>query len=305
MKTILKTLILVLVISCNSSKANIQSVEKQNSSKKETKQEDKKIKVFFLAGQSNMDGRARANNLTSEDKSRIKKAQQNVTLYYNHQDLVPFQASKVADHIARKFEADTLFGPELFFGIKMSETYPNHKIVLIKRARGGMSLYGAWNPDWNEDKAELMNELKAPKLYSDFIAYAKEILKDRNPEEFELSGMLWVQGETDSGKRFGPLPAEAYKANLNKLIAGVRTEFSSPHLPFLIFQVGNGKVVEGMQDIAKADEYVSLIPQSNNKESKDYYQKNPPPIGHYVYESMKRIGVNFFEYYHNDYVFKK
>lgn len=304
MKTILKAVILVLVISCNSSKANIQSTGKQSIDNKEAKQDDKKTKVFFLAGQSNMDGRARAYNLTTEDKGRIKKAQQNVTLFYNHRDPVPFQATKVADHIARKFEADTLFGPELFFGIKMSETYPNHKIILIKRARGGMSLYGAWNPEWSEDKAKLMNELNAPKLYSDFISYAKSILSELEPNSYEICGMLWVQGETDSGKRFGPLPAESYEANLNKLIAGIRTEFALPNLPFLMFQVGNGKVVEGMKNIAEADEYVSLIPQSNNKKSKDYYPKNPPPIGHYVYESMKRIGILFFERYINNYAYK-
>ena len=260
---------------------------------------EKKIKVFLLAGQSNMDGRARAYNLTFEDKTRIKKAQENVILYYNHKDPVPLQATKVANHTARKFEADSLFGPELFFGIKMSETYPNHKIVLIKRARGGMSLYGAWNPDWNEDNAKHMNELKAPKLYSDFIAYAKSILKDMDPNEYELSGMLWVQGETDSGERFGSEPAESYEFNLKKLINGVRKEFSSPNLPFLMFQVGNGKVVEGMRNIAKTDKNVSLIPQSNDTKSKDYYPKNPPPIGHYICSSMKQIGIQFFNYYQN------
>jgi hypothetical protein len=271
--------------------------------KKETLQ-GKKTKVFFLAGQSNMDGRARAYKLSTEDKKRIKEAQKNVTLYYNHRDPVPIQPTKVAKHTAKKFEADTLFGPELFFGVKLSEAYPDHKIVLIKRAKGGMSLYGAWNPDWDEEKATLMNELNAPKLYSDFISYAKSILKEMNSEEYELCGMLWVQGETDSGKRFGTKPAEAYQQNLENLISGVRTEFSKPELPFIIFQVGGGKVVEAMKTIDKEDEFVSLIPQSNDKNSKDYYKRNPPPIGHYVYESMKRIGEQFFEYYQKNYLFK-
>lgn len=262
----------------------------------------KKTKVFFLAGQSNMDGRARAYNLTVEDKERIKKAQQNVTLYYNHRPSTPLQVTKVANHIARKFKADSLFGPELFFGIKLSEQYPNHKIILIKRAKGGMSLYGAWNPEWSEEKAKLMNELKAPKLYSDFINYAKSILSDLNPNSYEICGMLWVQGETDSGKRFGSEPAETYEANLIKLINGVRTEFSLSNLPFLIFQVGGGNVVKGMQNIAKKDAFVSLIPQSSDKNSKDYYKKNPPPIGHYICESMKRIGIEFFELYQKHYV---
>lgn len=262
----------------------------------------KKTKVFLLAGQSNMDGRARAFNLTKDDKARIKKAQHNVTLYYNHQKPVPLQATKALPHIARKFKSDSVFGPELFFGVSLSEAYPTHKIILIKRSKGGMSLYGAWNPEWNADKAELMNELKAPKLYADFIGYAKRVLAKLPPDSYELCGMLWVQGETDSNtKRFGDAPAEDYEENLQKLITGVRTEFSTPNLPFLIFQVGNGKVVDGMKHLAKKDDSISLIPQEPNESSKFYFKRNPDPIGHYVCESMKQIGVYFFEFYKNKY----
>ena len=287
-------LILMLISGCSAAKA-------QNEIEYPT---HKKAKVFFLAGQSNMDGRARAFNLTNEDRARIKKAQQNVTLYYNNQKPVALQPTKVKPHLTKKFQADSLFGPELFFGVEMSEAYPDYKIILIKRAKGGMSLYGAWNPEWSEDKAKLMNELNAPKLYSDFISYAKGILSKMEPDSYEICGMLWVQGETDSGKRFGSLPADSYETNLNKLIAGIRTEFALPNLPFLIFQVGSGKVLEGMKTIAKKDPFVSLIPQSDDKSSDLYFQRNPPPVGHYVYESMKRIGILFFERYINDYAYK-
>lgn len=44
---------------------------------------EKKTKVFLLAGQSNIDGRAKASGLSEIDKQRLKKAQKNVTLYYN------------------------------------------------------------------------------------------------------------------------------------------------------------------------------------------------------------------------------
>ncbi len=57
--------------------------------------------------------------------------------------------------------------------------------------------------------------------------------------------MLWVQGESDSGKKGGLKPREAYEMNLTKLISRVRTDFNHPKLPFLMFQVGHGKVVEG------------------------------------------------------------
>ncbi len=299
----MKQILYILVIgisfltACKSQNVNIKTTEKVI-----VKASEKKIKVFFLAGQSNMDGRARAFNLTEEDKIRLAKAKKNVTLYYNHQEPVSLQVTVTQEHAIKNFGTDKLFGPELFFGIELSEKYPNHKIILIKRSRGGMSLYGAWNPDWTLEKATKMKEDTAPKLYTDFISYTKEILKDFNKEDYELSGMLWVQGETDSAvKRFGTIPGETYEENLTDLINGVRTEFSTPKLPFIIFQVGHGKVVKAMQNIANNDAFVSFIPQSKDENSDIFYRRNPLPLGHYTYVSMKKIGTRFFEYYQKDY----
>jgi hypothetical protein len=260
-------------------------------------QENKKTKVFLLAGQSNMDGRAKASNLSLNDKERLRKAQNNVTLYYNFSEGKPLDTTKVAIHTAKKFGADYLFGPELFFGIEMSEKYPEHKIILIKRSRGGMSLYGAWNPDWTLEKATLIKEEKQPKLYREFVGYTKKVLSSLEKDSYELCGMLWVQGESDSGKKGGLKPRESYEANLTSLIQRVRLDFNHPKLPFLMFQVGHGKVVNAMQNVSKNVENVVLIPQEQDKKSKYYFERNPPPIGHYVTKSMKKIGTYFFEYY--------
>jgi len=246
-----------------------------------------------------MDGRAKASGLSKIDTQRLKKAQKNVTLYYNFEKGKPLDTTKVAKHIAKKFGAEYLFGPELFFGIKMSEKYPEHQIVLIKRSQGGMSLYGAWNPDWTLEKATLMNEQKRPKLYNEFINYSKEVLSKL--PNYEICGMLWVQGEADSGKRFGSKPANEYEANLKNLISKVRQEFNEASLPFLMFQVGGGNVVKGMKNVAKKDVNVVLIPQVQNKNSKFYFERNPPPIGHYITKSMKKIGEYFFSFYLENY----
>ena len=64
-----------------------------------------------------------------------------------------------------------------------------------------------------------------------------------------------------------------------------------------MFQVGHGKVVEGMKQIAKNDNNTYLIPQSSDKESVNFYEQNPPPTGHYTAISMKRIGIEFFKIY--------
>jgi len=185
----------------------------------------------------------------------------------------------------------------LFFGIEMSEKYPEHQIILIKRARGGMSLYGAWNPNWTLEKATLIKEQNQPKLYEEFVNYSKKVLSKCDEKEYELCGMLWVQGESDSGKKGGLKPREAYQENLTNLVASVRRDFKHPKLPFLLFQVGFGKVVKAMQNVAKADENVVLIPQEQNKKSKFYFERNPPPIGHYTTPAMKKIGMYFFEFY--------
>jgi len=276
---------------------------RQTTSLSNLKKSDKaKTLVFLLGGQSNMDGRARAYKLTDEDRKRIRKAQKNVVLYYNHQPPKPLSATKSNNYIRKKFKTDSVFGPELFFGVNLSEAFPDRKIILIKRSLGGMSLYGAWNPEWTLSKAKLMHEENKPKLYGDLLQYAREILSQMNPDEYILAGMLWVQGETDSAvKKFGEQPADEYEKNLKKLIQGVRREFNKEDMPFLIFQVGNGKVVQAMKHIAQEDPYTVLIPQVKKKTSKYFFERNPAPLGHYKYSSMKKIGRYFFEYYMNNF----
>lgn len=263
----------------------------------------KKKKVFLFAGQSNMEGRADGGKLSVEDKMRLERAGQSVTLFYNRQPVTPLQLSTPKKYIQNKFGLEYNFGPEVFFGINLAEKYPDDEFIFIKRSQGGTSLYGCWNPNWTEEKAAQMRELKQPKLYFDFIAYVKEVLANYDSAEYEIAGMLWVQGESDSGtkKGKGTEPSETYGENLRNLIAGVRKEFNKPDLLFMLFQVGGGKVVDGMKEAAAGDEYVTLIPQSKDKSSPDYYPKNPPPLGHYVTESMKRIGEQFFQFYDRNY----
>lgn len=144
-----------------------------------------------------------------------------------------------------------------------------------------------------------MNEQKQPKLYHDFIKYTDKLLSERKPDSYELKAMLWVQGESDSGvKKRGPLPAQTYGDNLKKLIHSVRTHHNSPKLPFLMLQVGGGDVIKGMKEVAKADEHVHFIAQSRDKKSPYYLPKNPPPIGHYTTDGMRKIGLNFYKEYH-------
>jgi iduronate 2-sulfatase len=262
----------------------------------------KKKKVFLFAGQSNMDGRANADFLTEEEKIRLNKAGKSIEYHVNLMPATPLQPCVAKPWHQKRFKLKKHFGPELFFGISLAEEFPEEEFIFIKRALGGSSLYGCWNPEWKEDKARLMEEEDRPKLYQEFITYAKDILGNLDSSQYELAAVFWVQGETDSNtKKFGKIPAESYGSNLKKLITSTRKDLHAPDLPFILFQVGSGKVVEGMKQVSKEMKYLSLIEQSSDPDSPDFYPKNPPPIGHYTYEGMKKISDQFFKEYLENY----
>ena len=266
---------------------------------------EKKIKVFLLAGQSNMDGRGDGGKLTEEDYEYLTKAQTNIQFAYNRNEITPLDITEPKNHIKEKFNLEKTFGPELFFGIEMAKKYPDEKFLFIKRSIGGTSLYGCWNPNWDAEKAALMGELDSPKLYSDLLLYMDEVLVDYDEDFYEFCGMLWVQGETDSGvNKYGPLPAESYGANLADLIAGVRAKIGVEDLPFLLLEVGNGKVVEGMIQVSEEVNNVTFIPQSKDENSDRYLPGYGPPVGHYNYECMKKIGEWLAEEFMNNYGIK-
>ena len=272
------------------------------SMKNTTGNQTKTKKVYLFAGQSNMDGRADGGQLSEIDLQRLSNVADRISFHYNHQSVTPLQLTNPPEHIKQRFNLNHTFGPELFFGIEMAEQHPNDEFIFIKRSIGGTSLYGCWNPDWTLEKATLMRELEQPKLYSDFMNYIKKVLDDYDKGEYEIMGMLWVQGETDSGvESYGEQPAATYGTNLRNLIESVRTDLSAPHMPFVVFQVGHGKVVTGMKETAKNVKNVFLITQSQDKDSADFYERNPPPIGHYTTVGMKKIGINFSKTFETHY----
>ena len=192
---------------------------------KKTASNTNKKKVFLFAGQSNMEGRANARQLSANDLKRLSLVADRIQFYYNHQPVTPLQLTTPVKEIQEIYNLTQSFGPELFFGIELAETYTNEEFIFIKLAIGGTSLYGSWNPYWSKEKAQLMEELEEPRLYDDFLEYIDKVLGNYKPKEYEIAGMLWVQGETDSGvKKWGEKPANEYGNNIRNLIERTRTD---------------------------------------------------------------------------------
>lgn len=281
---------------------------------KESNLYNSKTKVFLLAGQSNMDGRGDASKLTKQDLKALKYAQKNIGFYYkgtaNNKDQIVIDGvldtTDPWDFIKQKFRIETCFGPELFFGIELSKQYPDKKFLFIKRAQGGTSLYGAWNPNWSYEKARIKQEENKPKLYKDFIQTVDTQLAKLPSDSYEIVGMLWVQGESDSGQRHGPLPTQTYEENLTVLIQKVRAHFKVEDLPFIMLGVGSPKVIKSMQATSDKLSNVTLIKRSLKPNDPNYTPRyshdwNGKPANHYNYIGMKKIGELFFENYYKKY----
>ena len=233
------------------------------------------VKVFLLAGQSNMEGKA-SNELITHQATNEKTREQ-----FAH--LRSGEEWKVRDDVFIKFlersggltigyGSPGRTGPELEFGHLMGEHF-KEPVLLIKAAWGGHSLYQKFRPPSAGLPAE---DLLAAELEQARIRVTKDNEKQKrtNPlptmedikadygssyramleevadtsaqyatlfpalqgRNLEMTGFVWFQGFNDM------LSAQAsaeYASNLRHLITDVRKDLGKPNLPFVIAAIGN------------------------------------------------------------------
>lgn len=241
------------------------------------------VKVFILAGQSNMQGHAhmRTMDWLGEDPqygSLLKKVKNadgtwverpDVWIYYRRDSKA---APKKGNLTAKYGASDNEIGPELMFGNIVGDKL-NNQVLLIKTAWGGRSLAidfrppSAGEPPWDKypekqrtnmkDKIE-KKTLVVGQAYAEMIAETKSVLanlKENFPAYggggYELCGFVWLQGWNDMiDKNF----TDEYAANLGHFINDIRKDLNAPQLPMLIAEMGiDGKEAnEHIQTFRKA-----------------------------------------------------
>ncbi|TNE74152.1 hypothetical protein EP331_02390 [bacterium] len=165
--------------------------------------------VFFLGGQSNMDGDAKVDSALVQ----LYELPEGVHFWENGEKLTnPAENRRI--------------GPEYSVATELKKIYPNREIWLIKRALGGVSLY-AWSPKWTAEKADSTKNAWAGPLYSLLMNDFKLISEH---QEVELGGMFWMQGERDAKYEFA---AKNYFKNVYELVTEIRKE-TKPNLPFVL-----------------------------------------------------------------------
>lgn len=185
--------------------------------------------IFVLAGQSNMDGRADVAKLTG-DLASYKTPQPNILIHFTAGGLRrPLTVSDGFQPLQPGFSGtpgtrpggipSNNFGPEVSFGPAIAAAMPSKHILLVKCSEGGTSLKNDWSPN------------ERGKLYDRLISWIQEtekMIRERG-DTFEIRGILWHQGESDSGQ-------PEYAALLAEFITRLRSDLGVNNLPFLIGQ---------------------------------------------------------------------
>lgn len=224
---------------------------------------DKPVKVFVLAGQSNMEGKAKVSLFDTQVKDPANK---DLFAPYRKGDAWAERDDVLVKFLDRKgkltvgFGSPKCVGPELGFGWVVGEKY-DEPVLLVKTAWGGRSL---WR-DFRSPSAGFPQEAKLNKMLADmqkktptatlddvkkpFGAAYRDMLKEVNavladvgavfPElkdrKTELAGLVWFQGWNDM------IDADAtaeYAANLKHFITDVRKDLKAPDLPVVVGQMG-------------------------------------------------------------------
>lgn len=232
------------------------------------------VKVFVLAGQSNMEGKA-SNELLEHQATDAKTKELFAHLRRDDdwivRDDVFIKFLNRSGGLTIGYGSPNKTGVELEFGHAMGNHF-DEPVLLIKAAWGGHSLYqkfrspSAGLPSEEILKQELeraqqrvaknnekrkrndplptMDEIKSVygssyrnmmKEVEETFANYETVFPALKGKQLELAGFVWFQGFNDM---FGEHAPGEYEANMKLFISDVRKDLKAPNLPFVIGALG-------------------------------------------------------------------
>lgn len=190
-------------------------------------EDPKHVKVFLMAGQSNMEGHGHAADLT--DPSLVDARS---TIWYDEASVPAITNGTAATDWGQLEVAGGTFGPEMSFATAIQGSFISNRIAIVKVFKGGTSS-AYWAPgavagQWGEH----VGYLALMDRIDDIEARLNAQVTAGDIDSYEWSGFLWMQGEDDSN---GTLKGNAaYINNTTNLFAEVRTKLGTPDLPIVL-----------------------------------------------------------------------
>lgn len=220
----------------NTSSSNTFSSSESSSSYFETSsntiEEDNKVNVIIIAGQSNAMGSSRWKewqedgngkiNLTSEEVSKYQEGFSSCEISYklfDKNDKEYLHTNEVNGNIT--FEKVKLgygynglyFGPEIGIAEKINELNLGKTSYIIKVASGASSLCEDWLSPTSGTAGDTYNQ------FIPFVERSLKVLEDRNLKPI-IKAVCWMQGEADSWE-----DTVGYETNEDNLIKDIKNHF--------------------------------------------------------------------------------
>jgi len=158
-------------------------------------------------------------------------------------------------------------GPEFGFGQVIGDFYAADDVLIIKCAWGGHSLAGNFRPP----TAVAKRGGQVGASFNATIEYTRDVLHNLGTEfpewagrGYEIVGFGWHQGFND---RLSTSDSAGYKDNLADFISDVRSVFNKPEMPFVIATTGmaigapEAPPYTGYSAVEKAQLWVAGVPQ--------------------------------------------
>ncbi len=155
-------------------------------------------RVYIMAGQSNMMGRAKTHYLPPT----YRKTPNNVTFYYQGRE--------------RKLAQYAYFGPEVSFAHNVARAFPQDRHIIIKHVATGSSIQ-QWLP--------------GQRLYQGLLRQVNFSLKTDNPK---IEAVVWMQGENDARTR---AKAVQYAPRLTRFIHSLRKDLNAANSQFILGEI--------------------------------------------------------------------
>ncbi|HMQ49601.1 MAG TPA: sialate O-acetylesterase [Saprospiraceae bacterium] len=208
-----------------------------------------KVRVFVLAGQSNMQGYGVIEDAENDPGSLVDviandaagtwskigepgnwTTLEDVYLYFAR-DGETIQSNVTVGHGAYP----ELIGPELMFAHQLDDYYED-PVLIIKTAWGGKNLAEDFRPP---SAGGTTGE-----YYNAMIQTVRDVTENLGAEfpnigttDYKISGFAWFQGWNDGASDSF---LNEYESNLHHLVNDIRNDLGNPHLPMVIASAGQG-----------------------------------------------------------------
>lgn len=213
--------------------------------------------LYFLGGQSNMEGFGTNQELTEVQRQPVDGAwiYQSTPVADQQPALglglwAPVQPGHGTGFVSDggKNQLSSRFGVELSFAAELRKQRPARGVAIIKYARNGSSIdptaagnWGCWSPDFDAPTGAYRDVNQ----YDQFLATVRRALEtedidgDGNRDRLVPAGIVWMQGESDATTT--EEVARTYDQRLKNLMDLIRAALGVDDLPVAIGRISDAK----------------------------------------------------------------